>query len=227
MNKLTSVGSAASVLRIGLVMLALGFGGASRAQLADDPDWKESAALPPPAFDFGKLIPFTGAVSSPLVYGVDPASIRISKEDGVVRYVLVATGSSGARNVIYEGIRCATGEFKTYARYSSDGRWNDYWVPLDVVVEFKRGVYEMALTELSRFVPRLDCRMDLRVDPRARQLRAGMHSHDQSSGHSGVGYSPSTMPLMRAGALFELPPGATFEPDPQTSLNADPLTTKT
>ena len=106
-------------------------------------------------------------------------------------------------------------------------RWNDYWVPLDVVVEFKRGVYEMALTELSRFVPRLDCRMDLRVDPRARQLRAGMHSHDQSSGHSGVGYSPSTMPLMRAGALFELPPGATFEPDPQTSLNADPLTTKT
>lgn len=124
MNKLSPAGSAVSVFRIGLLMLALGLGGASQAQLADDPDWKESAALPPPAFDFGKLIPFTGAVSSPLVYGVDPASIRISKEDGVVRYVLVATGSSGARNVIYEGIRCATGEFKTYARYSSDGRWN-------------------------------------------------------------------------------------------------------
>jgi putative (di)nucleoside polyphosphate hydrolase len=31
-------------------------------------------------------------------------------------------------------------------------RWNDYWVPLDVVVEFKRGVYEMALTELARFL---------------------------------------------------------------------------
>jgi putative (di)nucleoside polyphosphate hydrolase len=27
-------------------------------------------------------------------------------------------------------------------------------VPLDVVVEFKRGVYEMALTELARFLPR-------------------------------------------------------------------------
>jgi len=37
-------------------------------------------------------------------------------------------------------------------------RWNDYWVPLDVVVEFKRGVYEMALTELSRFLPRFDIR---------------------------------------------------------------------
>ncbi len=33
-------------------------------------------------------------------------------------------------------------------------RWNDYWVPLEVVVEFKRGVYEMALTELARFLPR-------------------------------------------------------------------------
>jgi putative (di)nucleoside polyphosphate hydrolase len=33
-------------------------------------------------------------------------------------------------------------------------RWNDYWVPLDMVIEFKRGVYEMALTELARFLPR-------------------------------------------------------------------------
>ena len=33
-------------------------------------------------------------------------------------------------------------------------RWNDYWVPLDVVIEFKRNVYEMALTELARFLPR-------------------------------------------------------------------------
>jgi len=31
-------------------------------------------------------------------------------------------------------------------------RWNDYWVPLDSVIEFKRGVYQQALTELSRFL---------------------------------------------------------------------------
>jgi putative (di)nucleoside polyphosphate hydrolase len=35
-------------------------------------------------------------------------------------------------------------------------RWNDYWIPLEVVVEFKRGVYEMALTELSRYLQRQD-----------------------------------------------------------------------
>ncbi|MCX8517573.1 MAG: RNA pyrophosphohydrolase [Rhodoferax sp.] len=37
-------------------------------------------------------------------------------------------------------------------------RWNDYWVPLETVVDFKRGVYEMALTELARFLPRSESR---------------------------------------------------------------------
>jgi len=31
-------------------------------------------------------------------------------------------------------------------------RWHDYWVPLDVVIEFKRDVYQRALQELSRFI---------------------------------------------------------------------------
>jgi putative (di)nucleoside polyphosphate hydrolase len=48
-------------------------------------------------------------------------------------------------------------------------RWNDYWVPLDVVIEFKRGVYEMALTELARYLPRLQ--------PHNRYLRAGLRNH--------------------------------------------------
>lgn len=33
-------------------------------------------------------------------------------------------------------------------------RWHDYWVPLDVVIEFKRDVYLRALQELSRFLTR-------------------------------------------------------------------------
>ena len=49
-------------------------------------------------------------------------------------------------------------------------RWNDYWVPLDVVVEFKRGVYEMALRELARYLPR--------NDHRNRYLRSGMRTRD-------------------------------------------------
>src|SRR5690606_25550370 len=71
-------------------------------------------------------------------------------------------------------------------------RWNDYWVPLDVVVEFKRGVYEMALTELSRYLPRVD-------GVRGRYLRQGARPH----------HAHHAVP-----AGFELPPGASFEPAP-------------
>ena len=31
-------------------------------------------------------------------------------------------------------------------------RWNQYWIPLDSVIEFKREVYNLALNELSRYI---------------------------------------------------------------------------
>jgi putative (di)nucleoside polyphosphate hydrolase len=112
-------------------------------------------------------------------------------------------------------------------------RWNDYWVPLDVVVEFKRGVYEMALTELSRYVPRFDARHEPRPDHHNRYLRGGLHQRDQlaspaaaASPQASVG-DPQHCYASRLGASFELPPGATFEPDPQTSLGAVPPIVKT
>jgi putative (di)nucleoside polyphosphate hydrolase len=89
-------------------------------------------------------------------------------------------------------------------------RWNDYWVPLDVVVEFKRCVYEMALTELARFIPR--------HDHRNRYLRSGMRSRE----HDHLDAQPDGLP----GPHFELPPGATFEPDPQLGAPAAPPHTK-
>ena len=74
-------------------------------------------------------------------------------------------------------------------------------VPLDVVVEFKRGVYEMALRELARYLPR--------NDHRNRYLRSGMRAREAEAGGHDHGGSPLPAPGM------ELPPGATFEPNPQ------------
>ncbi|WP_341907266.1 CNP1-like family protein [Polaromonas sp. YR568] len=105
------------------VWLACMTGAAFAQPTSDDPEWKESEAPPPPAFDMGKVLPFDVSINSALTYGVDPASITISPSDGIVRYVVVATSASGARNVMYEAIRCATGEFKTYARYTPDNKW--------------------------------------------------------------------------------------------------------
>lgn len=59
---------------------------------------------------------------SQLRFGVDPASIQIGK-DGVVNYVVVASSSSGAVNGMYEGVRCATGEMKLYARNLPGSGW--------------------------------------------------------------------------------------------------------
>lgn len=33
-------------------------------------------------------------------------------------------------------------------------RWSPYWIPLDVVIDFKREVYELALSELARYISR-------------------------------------------------------------------------
>ena len=91
-------------------------------------------------------------------------------------------------------------------------RWNDYWVPLDVVVEFKRGVYEMALLELARFVPFLEFRSGNNNRVERADNRPDLRQHAPHNGSAGAGHFHS-----RSGAAFELPPGATFEPDPRTS----------
>ncbi len=94
------------------------------AQLVEqDPDWKEAQVPPPPAIRTSGLLALDMGRSTALKFGVDPASLVISK-DGVVRYVMVASSASGATNAMYEGIRCATGELKTYARATTTGKWS-------------------------------------------------------------------------------------------------------
>ena len=81
-------------------------------------------------------------------------------------------------------------------------RWNDYWVPLDAVVEFKRGVYELALTELARYLPRNDLRN--------RFLRQGARTREQD-----FAAEP------HSGANMQLPPGGSYEPDPQAAIQSN------
>lgn len=108
----------------GWLFLGLLLTSVAHAQLLTDPaDWKETDVPPPPAYDMNKLLTFEVTRASPLVYGVDPASFSISQSDGIVRYVVVATSAGGAKNVMYEGLRCATGEVRTYARAKPDGTW--------------------------------------------------------------------------------------------------------
>ena len=104
-------------------MLVLAFAaGAGHAQLSPpDPDWKEVDAPPPARLRTDRLIRIE-LPESALRFGVDPASIALGS-DGIVRYVVVATSSTGAVNAFYEGVRCSTGEVKVYARHTPDSGW--------------------------------------------------------------------------------------------------------
>ena len=102
-----------------LATFCLGIGVAA----ADSDDWQEGSVPPPPIPNLQKLVPFEFKVNAALHYGIDPQSITVGK-DRVVRYVIVAQSAAGATNVIYEGIRCDTAEFKVYARYYPDEGWH-------------------------------------------------------------------------------------------------------
>lgn len=69
------------------------------------------------------MLPVEVSPGSSLTFGIDPSTISIGS-DGVVRYVMIAKSREGAVNAMYEGIRCATWEFKTYARRGNDPAWS-------------------------------------------------------------------------------------------------------
>lgn len=105
---------------LALALYALGL----QAQvLVDDPDWKETEVPAPPPFNADHLIAVDMPSYVSLKLGVDPATLAITP-DGIVRYVMVAVNASGSVNAMYEGIRCAKGEVKTYARITSSGAWS-------------------------------------------------------------------------------------------------------
>lgn len=74
-------------------------------------------------------------------------------------------------------------------------RWHPYWVPLEAVVEFKREVYQQALTELSRYVFR---------HPRRRGGRgAAAYSPARSAAAAVQGSEPIDEPAAAAATLRE------------------------
>ena len=89
-----------------------------------EPDtWKEQPAQLPPYPDGKHYIEVpVDRVSANLRMFVDEPALNVGA-DGVVRYTLMLRSSSGTENVFYEGIRCSTQEWRSYAYGSSAGKW--------------------------------------------------------------------------------------------------------
>ncbi len=111
---------------VALVMACLfALAGPASAQYADldRADWKEDTVPPPPAYSTQRLIDIEMPRGSLVRMGIDPATIQINHQTGIVRYVVVARGPS-AVNATYEAIRCATAEYRVYARQVQGGDWS-------------------------------------------------------------------------------------------------------
>ncbi|MBS0341721.1 MAG: hypothetical protein JSS56_14450 [Proteobacteria bacterium] len=134
--------------RLLLVALpALALAQAASAQLFTDPDWKESPVPPAPEFDVRRMLQIDMPRVYDLQYGVDPKTLVVTG-DGVVRYVAIAksTGPGAAVNAFYDGVRCATGEIKTYARYSGDS-WHPVENPEWASLNLAKTRYSLALAQ--------------------------------------------------------------------------------
>ncbi|PLZ01711.1 hypothetical protein CY652_14660 [Burkholderia sp. WAC0059] len=87
-------------------------------------NWTENRLVSLPPLPSGNaLLAFDVSNTTPLTFAVDPNSLSVGS-DGVVRYTVVVTSPSGARNVNYEGIHCATYEWRLYATMNAS---HDGW----------------------------------------------------------------------------------------------------
>ena len=66
-------------------------------------------------------------------------------------------------------------------------RWNQYWVPLDSVIEFKRDVYRLALTELARHIQRRK-NASQQAKKQSKQTNPSINEVVESEG---VGFAPT------------------------------------
>jgi hypothetical protein len=90
---------------------------------ADKKSWQEIQAQLPAPPKAETLHRFEVSSVNSHRYFLDLASLS-GGGDGVVRYTMVIRTSGGAENVSFEGMRCDTGERKTYAFGRPGGEWS-------------------------------------------------------------------------------------------------------
>ncbi len=127
---------AAGVLTISGSASAVDLGGLDGARpdnksFIEPEPWKEGQAVLPSYPDEKDLLEVSvDDADAGRTYYLDAKSLSVGA-DGVTRYTVVIVSRTGAKNVLFEGIRCDTEEYKTYAygaldntlRATPESRW--------------------------------------------------------------------------------------------------------
>lgn len=111
------------VLCLCLPLLAHAEWGEFELEFEQDKPWAEVAAKLPPYPRPENLVPFEVSSATRNRHFVDAESVSVGA-DKVVRYTVVIEAAGGARNVLYEGLRCEAGERRLYAYGHPDGSWS-------------------------------------------------------------------------------------------------------
>jgi len=116
-------------------------------EFENEKPWVELSAQLPPYPKAENLVEFNVSSATRNRHFVDTASISVG-EDKVVRYAVVIEAAGGAKNVSFEGMRCATGERRLYAYGQPDGTWskarNAQWagIKLRSLLSYHKALYE-------------------------------------------------------------------------------------
>ena len=119
----------ATILVLAVASMLGGCGGFGSQTRAPDPfeddtkTWQEIAVTLPAPPAAANMLGFDTSAPTGLLFAIDGKTLAVGA-DGVVRYTLVVTSSSGVKNISYEGIRCDTYEHKLYALGHDDGTWS-------------------------------------------------------------------------------------------------------
>jgi CNP1-like family len=116
-------------------------------EFENEKQWVELAAQLPPYPKAENLVEFNVSSATRNRHFVDTASISVG-DDKVVRFTVVIEAAGGAKNVSFEGMRCATGERRLYAYGHPDGTWskarNARWedIKFRSLLSYHKALYE-------------------------------------------------------------------------------------
>lgn len=123
----------------GLILLSACASKEFKDEFDTERPWSEQVAELPPYPDPGNLVSFDAGPNTDYQHFIDTDSIDVG-QDGVIRFTLINQSPTGAMNISYEGIRCATNERKLYAIGRDNKTWAkpriSEWEPLEYVRQF-------------------------------------------------------------------------------------------
>ncbi len=114
--------------------IGLSFAEVEESQTFTERPAVKEQALELPKYPTLKDLVYFEVKTTQFKYALDTRSISVGEKDQIARYTVVIESPQGAKTVLYEGIRCDTRDYKTFAHAGPDQKFRltqtPEWVPI-------------------------------------------------------------------------------------------------